>query len=512
LSDFSFLLDLPWGLSAPQGETYKQLLLVFTQVIGAAVVLVATGTLIIAQIAQSSTPRIFRTVPKKIIFRFFGFLIVVFSVDVASIIMVPAQPSRVTHTFMAAVIITNVAALASIFPYASAILSAVHPETLISSLVSYAKSAKAIEKRDYLLALKEIGLESVHRRQSHLSLRILEAYEQLSTCLLDQWVNAAKAEDKNGIHQVLEIVPQCLEHLMIECGNAGQEEPVKRTFEIVLQLMSHYEKRGFRHDEIREFSALLPSATEICARSGWPGLCSFISQQLLERIRLMVQDDLKVAPYLIVRTFPAVLENATDLGSDVTVTVCECFYHLARELRDFPGADGTITIVLKDKVEILDGQVWQGGLTTKTPFRSDLWETVHQCLSVLAGRDFKQTHWPFKDAGRLLAETNELLEQDLFQRGATAEASGSDAKSHRIPGSDIWMIASDEPDELEADPSYRTILFKDKNELETEEFQKNLPLKSEKCTSPRPNRNSRIFVFAGLVAILGLTLHFRRKS
>jgi hypothetical protein len=194
------------------------------------------------------------------------------------------------------------------------------------------------------------------------------------------------------------------------------------------------------------------------------------------------------------------------------VTVCECFYYLARALRDFPGADETVKIVLADKVEILDGRFLQDGLTTTTHFRSDLWETVQECLSLLTNKDFKQTHWPFKDARRLLKETNEMVEQDLFKRSPTAAGSELDSKKHRIPGSDIWVIESHEGNDLEFDRSHRGIVFKKGNEPDTEELPKNIVLKSDQSTSAHVNTSSMVFVVAGLVALLGLTLHFRKMQ
>jgi hypothetical protein len=93
-------LALPWGLSAPGSETYKSILLTEIQVVGAALVLIATGTLVVAQLAQTSTPRIFRSLPRRPVLLFFGPVVCVLALDVFSIILIPARPSTITHIFV----------------------------------------------------------------------------------------------------------------------------------------------------------------------------------------------------------------------------------------------------------------------------------------------------------------------------------------------------------------------------------------------------------------------------
>jgi hypothetical protein len=342
---------------------------------------------------------------------------------------------------------SNIIALISILPYVRAILDAVHPEALIKILVSNLKNCQPPQKIDYILALEEIGVDSAQRGHSHLAIRIVRAYEETAYILLGQWKETKYPHNTIELQKCLEIIPSCLQHLIVECGKSGQENVLRELFDIGLILMAEFEKSEFRHNEISELADLCDLISETAVEAERAHLVTYVAWQLEEKIPSMLKDGLKISPYQLVRRLPNIVQCVASHDSDFTVNVCEAIYDTTKYLKSLPEFECEVEMKFAGPIEHEGREIIKDGMTLKTHFKSDLLQAIWESKAALGGKEFNGKRWPFKNARRLLDDAEKLIWPPSDNHAEKLETVES-GKRVRIPGSDWFMVETHESNKI----------------------------------------------------------------
>jgi hypothetical protein len=243
-------------------DNYRYVLSAELQSVAAVFALVVTGTLVAAQIAVGTTPRIISYLPLRAFMLAVTVNVATMGVDVVALARLPDSATWMGRLFVNFAAVLNGEALLFTLAYVGASLVWTQPKIHLAALLNRMAQADDLQsERDIVLALEELGLYAGERRHIQTCDEVIHGVVAAARILVEN-PNLRIDEVLQDREHPLVLLPRTLGHLGEAWARDGLDRPVS-TIASALGAMA----LGYSQHDDRLVDADFPIAMEDTMRS-----------------------------------------------------------------------------------------------------------------------------------------------------------------------------------------------------------------------------------------------------